>query len=193
MKSQYKDLIDYFDKIASDFRTDPGEVQRAEYIFEMLKPTRTKVAIDIGCGNGFLLPILRRCAETVVGVDISRGMLKLAKINGIVINSNAEALPIKDESVGIILNYCVLPHIRDRIAAYREYHRVLCPGGVVYIIHPEGRERTNEIHKEIGSPVKNDLLPAGSILMKELSDIGFKIVSHVDSINLFLIAAMKSI
>jgi len=29
--------------------------------------------------------------------------------------------------------------------------------------------------------------------MKELSDIGFKIVSHVDSINLFLIAAMKSI
>lgn len=192
MKSQYKNLIDYFDRIAPDFRTDPEGFRKAECIFEMLSPARTKVGIDIGCGNGFLLPILKRYAETVIGIDISWGMLKLAKNAGHVINCSAEALPVKDESAGIIMNYCVLPHIRDRVSAYREYHRVLHPGGMVYIVHPEGRERTNEIHREIGSPVKDDLLPAGDILVKELTETGFRVIEYLDSNNLFLIAARKS-
>jgi len=190
----YKELIDYFDNIAVSFRNQRDGFKRAIEIFNLLNLKRVYWVLDVGCGNGFLFKILRRYAENIVGIDISKEMLKISKIknNGSnVINSFAESLPFKSKSIDVVVNYCVVPHIKNRRQAFSEYYRVLKGRGRLFIIHPEGREQTNKIHMEIGAPVEDDLLPDKEILREELSAQNFQILNLIDTYRLFLIEAVK--
>lgn len=75
------------------------------------------------------------------GVDISPDMLRKARSNALVCNiANAhfhqaelEALPFADGSFDIVLTNGALNLVVDKIAALREAHRVLRPGGELWV------------------------------------------------------------
>ncbi len=93
--------------------------------------------LDVGCGTGWLAAGLRRSAPGVVtvGIDLSAGMLGRARDAGadLLVQAQAEALPVPDDAVDLVVGRGVLHHLPDPVAALREWRRVLAPGGAVVL------------------------------------------------------------
>ena len=103
--------------------------------------------LDVGIGTGTLaLAALERWPEAVaVGVDPSRVMLRLAAGEARsrggasehrlrLLRGNADALPLEDASVDLVLSSFVIQLVPNRAAALREMLRVLRPGGTVAVL-----------------------------------------------------------
>jgi demethylmenaquinone methyltransferase/2-methoxy-6-polyprenyl-1,4-benzoquinol methylase len=72
----------------------------------------------------------------VIGCDPSAGMIREARRNfsGPISRGVAEALPFRDDQFDFVTMGIALRHVPDLVAAFREYHRVLKPGGRVWIL-----------------------------------------------------------
>ena len=72
----------------------------------------------------------------VIGVDPSRGMLREARkaLVGPFVQGTAEALPFRDESFDMLSMGFALRHVADLDVAFREYWRVLRPGGRLLLL-----------------------------------------------------------
>jgi SAM-dependent methyltransferase len=97
-------------------------------------------ALEIGAGTGyFSLNLLRAgVIESAVATDISPGMLRALSASaselGLSVETvpcDASSLPFPDESFDLVFGHAVLHHLPDLAAAFREFRRVLRPGGVV--------------------------------------------------------------
>jgi demethylmenaquinone methyltransferase/2-methoxy-6-polyprenyl-1,4-benzoquinol methylase len=82
-------------------------------------------------------------ATHVTGVDPSSGMVEQAKVPvGVrLISGSAESIPLPDACADFISMGYVLRHISDLALAFREFWRVLRPGGIVCVLEitrPEG-------------------------------------------------------
>lgn len=95
---------------------------------------RGKRLLEVGCGTGLVLAKLAPHAASVVGVDLSPGMLALARERGLQVHEgSATALPFDDASFDVVCSFKVLAHVPDIEAALREVARVLKPGGVAVL------------------------------------------------------------
>ena len=65
------------------------------------------------------------------------------------------------------------------------------PGGVFVLSHPIGRTRVNEIHKEVHSPVKDDVLPELSEMLPLVNGSGFRTIRIIDEAAFFLLSFRK--
>lgn len=93
---------------------------------------RDKDVLEVGCGTGLILGRVAQFARSVVGVDLSGGMLAKAVARGLpVVQASATVLPVATASVDVAYSYKVLAHIADIGAAMREMARVVRPGGWV--------------------------------------------------------------
>jgi ubiquinone/menaquinone biosynthesis C-methylase UbiE len=98
---------------------------------------RGQRVLDIACGTGVVARLAADRvgqAGTVTGVDLTPGMLAVAKTvaAGSRIDwhhASAEKLPLADASVDVALCSLGLQFFPDRVAALREMRRVLIPGG----------------------------------------------------------------
>jgi ubiquinone/menaquinone biosynthesis C-methylase UbiE len=88
--------------------------------------------LEVGCGTGLILERVARFARRAVGVDLSAGMLDLARRRGLqVAQGSATNLPIADASIDVAFSFKVLAHVSDIEGAMRELARVVRPGGWV--------------------------------------------------------------
>lgn len=124
----------------ADFRkAEYVSVQRTYWLEELaskLNPARSKKLLDIGCGSGFLSAILADMGFEVYGVDLSEEMIAQAKEfaqnNSLNINfavMDAEMLTFADESFDYIVSRNVTWNLAEPEKAYKEWLRVLKPGG----------------------------------------------------------------
>jgi ubiquinone/menaquinone biosynthesis C-methylase UbiE len=97
-----------------------------------------EVVLDVGCGTGWYAAGLRRgCRDlaglTVIGVDLSAGMLAAARVAGAepLLQADAERLPLAAASVDVVVTRGVLHHLPSPQAALEEWRRVLKPDGAV--------------------------------------------------------------
>jgi ubiquinone/menaquinone biosynthesis C-methylase UbiE len=97
-------------------------------------------ALEIGAGTGyFSLNLLRGgVIREAVCTDISQGMLdelsRSAERLGLSVETarcDAQQLPFPDDSFDLVFGHAVLHHLPDLDAAFREFRRVLRPGGRV--------------------------------------------------------------
>lgn len=74
--------------------------------------------------------------KLVVGLDATRGMLALAReqLDLAIIEALAEQVPLGDEKFDFLSMGYALRHVSDLVAMFREYHRVLRPGGRALIL-----------------------------------------------------------
>ena len=94
--------------------------------------------LDVATGTG----LMARAAvdllggSGVVGLDPSRGMLEQARrtVPMPLVQARGEALPFSDARFDALSVGYALRHVSDLLAAFREYHRVLRPGGRVLIL-----------------------------------------------------------
>jgi ubiquinone/menaquinone biosynthesis C-methylase UbiE len=111
---------------------------RAEVERLLGRPLRAgEVVLDPGCGTGWQAAGLRRAAPgvTVVGVDLSAGMLGEARLAGAapLVQADATRLPLAAGSVDLVVTRGVLHHLPDVVAALADWRRVLRPGGAVVV------------------------------------------------------------
>lgn len=97
--------------------------------------------VDLGCGTGDLLPLLKSKSLHVIGVEKSVKMLEEARKHyelerdGIDIRiGELEHLPLRDEEADIALTNLVLHHLSEPKKVIKEVHRILKPEGSFIII-----------------------------------------------------------
>jgi demethylmenaquinone methyltransferase / 2-methoxy-6-polyprenyl-1,4-benzoquinol methylase len=89
---------------------------------------------DVGVGTGL---VAREAAglcgdpRRVTGVDPSPGMVRNAKVPpGVrLVSGSAESIPAGDSTADFLCMGYALRHVGDLLVAFREFHRVLRPGG----------------------------------------------------------------
>jgi demethylmenaquinone methyltransferase/2-methoxy-6-polyprenyl-1,4-benzoquinol methylase len=94
--------------------------------------------LDVATGTGLVAreAVALTGGSGVVGLDPSRGMLDEARrtVAAPLVQARGEALPFADARFDVLSMGYALRHVPDLFAAFREYHRVLRPGGRVLIL-----------------------------------------------------------
>jgi SAM-dependent methyltransferase len=117
--------------------------KRVQTIFDWVEPTDDKLVLDMPCGRGFYLNMIRYVSQChLVGAELDWDVILKAQRNvghlpDIALNNaNIYALPYKDETFDAAILSEILEHVDDDVAALKEVYRVLKPGGVVAITVP---------------------------------------------------------
>ncbi|MEK7247300.1 MAG: methyltransferase domain-containing protein [Chloroflexota bacterium] len=124
-----------------------------------LKPGET--VLDVGCGAGFDTLIAARqvgLSGRVISVDMTPAMLEKAQagarqagLSNIDFRAGlAEALPVEDGSIDIVISNGVINLCPDKMAAMQEINRTLKPGGRIQI-------GDIVVHKEVPEDAKSDI------------------------------------
>ena len=88
--------------------------------------------LECGCGTGLILERVARFARRAAGIDLSPGMLELARSRGLdVREGSVTALPFDDATFDVTCSFKVLAHVPDIGKALAEMARVTRPGGVI--------------------------------------------------------------
>ena len=115
--------------------TEPDRIERM--LLDAIGPVAGVRVLELGCGEGDLtLQLLQRGAN-VVALDVSSGMVEVARARAERFCPTARAdlrvapveeTGVEDASVDLVTGKWILHHV-DLAAAAREVHRVLRPGG----------------------------------------------------------------
>jgi ubiquinone/menaquinone biosynthesis C-methylase UbiE len=95
--------------------------------------------LDVGCGAGrFTSALAQRFDANVLGLDPAQAMLAEARKSASdrrvwFVSAAAERLPIGDATISLVFLSMVFHHLRDSVAACREFKRVLLSGGCLSI------------------------------------------------------------
>ena len=95
--------------------------------------------LDVATGTGLVARGAVRILGDpgrVIGIDPSRGMLREARkaLASPLVQGRAEALPFRDDLFDMLSMGFALRHVPDLDAAFREYRRVLKPGGRLLLL-----------------------------------------------------------
>ena len=97
--------------------------------------------LDVGCGDGSFYPCISAKFEHVYGIDIAPEAVNEAQERGMeaVAGDAGGPLPWKDRYFNSIVCLEVIEHLPDPLAALKEIHRVLKPGGHLVLTTPNIR------------------------------------------------------
>src|SRR5262249_44710136 len=110
--------------------------------------------LDLGCGSGSFLAAVGREAPEVCGVDIALRWLVVARKRldeeGLghvpLVCACAEELPVSRSTFGRIVAGDLIEHVGDQAATLAEAHRVLRPGGRLFLASPNRFSLSPEPH-----------------------------------------------
>ena len=139
-------------------------------------PKKKKLRIlDIGTGPGFFAISLAKDGHDVTGIDISLGMLKVAKKNAEMFGiecdfrpMNANTLMFDSDTFDLILNRNVSWTIPDLYECYKEWRRVLAPGGRILVFDSNFNwnlfdEEHDRMFRELVRQMKIEGVDSGSV------------------------------
>lgn len=107
-----------------------------DYFWSRGMDTRRLRYLDLGCGKGELLSLLRGDFTSAAGCDTSWQMLASIKDVQVRLQLEPDKLPFTSAEFDFITAACVYHHVppAERLALTREVRRLLRPGGVFAII-----------------------------------------------------------
>ncbi len=124
----------YYDTFAAGYERGRHEGYHRwldERSFDLIcEHARNQRTLEVGCGTGLILRDTHDVAAHATGVDLSHGMLRMArKRNLSVIQGSATALPLPSNHFDLVYSFKVLAHVPDLPLALEEMARVTKPGG----------------------------------------------------------------
>jgi SAM-dependent methyltransferase len=134
-RAQLRENRRVWQTLASSFdrtRTKPWDAVR-EFV-HTLPPS--SIVLDAGCGNGRHSTLAVQAGHRVVGLDVSRSLLQIARARVAApaawMEGAIERLPVKSATFDAVMAMAVLHHVRgqnERIKGVQEMIRALKPGG----------------------------------------------------------------
>lgn len=129
--------------------------------FSMGALRRGETVLDVGCGAGFdSLIAARQVGETgrVISIDMTPAMLDKANAGALeagIANIEfregfAEALPVEDALIDVVISNGVINLCPDKMVVMQEVNRVLKPGGRIQVADIV-------VHKEVPQDAKDDI------------------------------------
>lgn len=132
------DYYAYFEErnYATEEQVEDNRRLYTAYVKPYLSFVAEPLAVDIGCGRGEWLHMLRELGFRTKGVDIDEGMLKSAVEKDLdveLVDGLSFLRSLEDQSVSVLTAFHVLEHLQfDRILEFfLESRRVLVPGGLL--------------------------------------------------------------
>ncbi len=147
--------INYHDVAADTYEEDVEESihqnqfnqKRIEKIIsDLSQKAKNDYFLDIGCGTGNLPKFGQKYFKNAIGIDVSVGMLRIAKERSYeVIQADASFLPFKENIFDTISVFSVLHHLYDYTPFLSEASRILKSQGFLYTDwDPQKRPKIDE-------------------------------------------------
>jgi ubiquinone/menaquinone biosynthesis C-methylase UbiE len=96
-------ITKWYDALSKNYDELYGEEQNKKHtkVLELLENRQFKIIVDVGCGTGKLLGLISSRSQVALGIDLSVGMLYIAKqrttANGVqLVRADASHLPLQD-------------------------------------------------------------------------------------------------
>jgi ubiquinone/menaquinone biosynthesis C-methylase UbiE len=92
--------------------------------------------LDLGCGTGLFIEHYHKSGNDAVGLDISPGMVRMARLRcpeSEFIVGTADILPFDDESFDHVASLLAFTYLKDPEAMLKESYRILKPGGRIAV------------------------------------------------------------
>jgi len=132
------------ERLANDSTSELWGEHRARYRFALQWAAGQRV-LDIACGAGFGLCMLREAGARATGMDYD-----VSTLRGIdqVACADAARLPLPDRTVDLAVSFETIEHVPDAAAMLRELRRVLREGGCLVLSTPNRafRASANPFH-----------------------------------------------
>ncbi|WP_027087463.1 class I SAM-dependent methyltransferase [Cohnella panacarvi] len=146
MKENKYDDHSFFEKYSQMNRSRKGLAGAGEWesLRKLLPDFKGKRVLDLGCGYGWhCIHAMEQGASSVVGVDLSRKMLEVAKSKTYFPQIRYECCAIEDvdypeESFEVVLSSLAIHYVADYERLVRKIYRMLKAGGhfVFTVEHP---------------------------------------------------------
>ncbi|MBV1919992.1 MAG: malonyl-ACP O-methyltransferase BioC [Pseudomonadales bacterium] len=109
------------------------------FVRESVQGKAAPKVLDLGCGTGYVVSQLAEVSELMFALDLAEGMLRVAKSGATTkekkpnnihyICADAEAIPLKENSVDLVVSNFAIQWCPDKQVLFKEVARVLVPGG----------------------------------------------------------------
>ena len=164
-----KEVIAFFDSWASGW--DAGMVcddRVIDMILDNAGVHASSKVLDVACGTGVLIPYyLKRNVSSVTGVDISPGMIAVARSKFSQSQVKLVCADAETDSFGTgfdsIVIYNAFPHFSDPQKLMENLCTMLAPGAVLTVAHGMSRDRVNSHHSGSASRISNGLPEADAL------------------------------
>ncbi len=163
-----RELIALYDTTATIYDKRYKGIQSEKYKYLVGHFGKKDFVLDVGCGTGLLICLLGGRVAYIVGVDLSREMLRVAfrnmrrtRIEGAVIRADADSLPFRSNIFSKIASVSLLQNMPDPRATISEVTRVLNTCGDVTITC---------LKKKFSLPELRGIIESGSPRLEILSE-----------------------
>jgi ubiquinone/menaquinone biosynthesis C-methylase UbiE len=146
MENNIKDAISaniaVHSAMANDYNTiephfRPESIQRVDEIISKIhNQTNFDKVLDLGCGTGFMINIVKKYAHEIVGVDVTQAMMDKVDKSGnatiTLINSDTGSVELPKNHFDLATAYTFLDHLYDMKPTFANTFNSLKKGGVFY-------------------------------------------------------------
>lgn len=141
--------------------------------------------VEVGCGPGQVAKFLAGCGARIEGTDLSPAMIDEARALCPELSfrvADMFALPYAEASLSGIVAFYAIVHLRtsELLAPFRDWHRVLVPGGLVAIAFHAGDEVVH-VDELFGATTNLDfVLHRPDAVIEALNAAGFTVEARLD-------------
>ncbi len=176
----------------------PADVRgRLEVLVDCFGIEPGEKILDVGCGEGVLVPyLLERLGPSgfVVELDNSLEMLKDAARKSArqiqCVWAGVETLPLVDADFDRVICFASFPHFANPVKALKQIHRVLKSAGTLVIAHLLSRDEIARHHAK-STVVLGDELPEEAAMRELMTQTGFCVRRLEDRPGRYLLIATK--
>ena len=191
-----QDVIEFFNRYAPQW--DADQIDKTPIINRIMDNANVaegQDVLDVACGTGLLFPYyLQRNVKSVVGIDISPEMAKLAtqkhadmeKIQVICGDVEETKFGRKFDTVMV---YNAFPHFPDPARLIANLAALLKEGGRLTIAHGASRETIDNHHSGAASKVSNGLMHAEAL--KQLFAPYFDVEVMISNPDMYQVTGVK--
>jgi ubiquinone/menaquinone biosynthesis C-methylase UbiE len=128
-------MADKYNEVEPHFRSE--SVERVKSILDDInKNHNISKALDLGCGTGFMINLLKEFTTEIVGVDVTQAMMDRVDKSGNsvieLINGDTGETKLPENYFDLATAYTFLDHLYDMMPTFRNCYKSLKDGGLFY-------------------------------------------------------------